>query len=262
MKYFTLIALTLLTMTQVWAGPIVFGDVKSEIAGDFLNLVQASADRDEIFTWKDTDIYSVIQIKDQGTYDLTDGTKTMVAVSLGFSEDDDEPQVLPFGTFYMYAPLKTMVLLLDSSRKQESLSQAMSLLDETAEKLTQEFFELYETGHYESIEMTIQAELVQYVCRVVQWYKTPRSQGGAGHDTAGMTKADLAGFLGFDQTGSLCSDLDVSYSIVKLSSTGVILAGTPMDDSYSKGPLYFAEITFPDCEYKIRKNPVYGDQND
>ncbi|HPS40323.1 MAG TPA: hypothetical protein PL124_12970 [Candidatus Cloacimonadota bacterium] len=260
MKYFTLIALTLLTTAQVWAGPIVFGEVKSEIAGDFLNMLKVSANRDEIFTWKNTDIFSVIQITDQGTYDLTDGIKTMVSVTLGFSEDNENPEALTFGKFYNYTPLKTMVILLDNSTKEESLAEAMYLLDDTAEKLAQDFSEAYVRDQRKSFELTIQAELVQYACRVVQWYKTPRSQGGAGYSIPGKTKADLAEFLGFDSTSFCSNGSDVMYSIVKMNSSGVTLGGTPLDDSYSEGPLFFEEITFSTCEIMCKKNPVYGEE--
>lgn len=260
MKYFTLIALTLFTTAQVWAGPTVFGDVKSEIAGDFLNMVQASAERDEIFTWENTDIYSVIQITEQGTYELTNGTKTMVTVSLGYSEDDDEPEVLPFGTFYMYAPLKTRILMLDSSRKEESLTEAMNYLDDSAVMLTQEFFELYESRQRESLEMMIQSEIRNYSTKVVQWYKAPRPEGGSGPDTLGTTQGDLAQFMGFDPMSFSLSGYNVIYNIVTLTSSGVILAGTLMDDRYSEGPLYFAEIKFPACEILVSKNPVYRER--
>jgi hypothetical protein len=255
MKYAVLTTLILLAICQIWAGPIVFGDVHSQIAGDFLKMVEDAAARDEIFTWMDTDIYSVIQITDQGPIDLAGGTQTMVSVSLGFSEDDDEPETLSFGTFYMYAPLQTRIIWLDESRKQQSLAEAMSLLDYTGEMLIQEFFEIYEAGHRESREALIQTELNNYASMVLQWYLTPRSQGGAGQNLSGMSKGDLAAFIGIDSVYGTSGYPDVNYSIVETSNNVITLGGSII--GYNDGPLYFAEVWLATRQVSITRNPIY-----
>lgn len=255
MKNAVLSILILVSMGRIWAGPIVFGDVQSQIASDFMNMVKASADQDEIFTWFATDVFPVIQITDQGPIDLAEGTQTMVSVSLGFSEDDDEPQTLAFGTFYMYAPLKTMVFLLDDSKKQQSLSEAMSLLDSAAENLSLDFFELYETGHWERIEASIQMELNSFAAYVIQWYLTPRSQGGAGNKLSDKNKGDLAAFMGFESDYTTSRQSDLIFNIVDVKNDVVILGGSI--SGYNDGPLYFAEIWPASRRISIFRNPKY-----
>jgi|GEM_PF-5150107 len=261
MKNIILTIVCLFCLAQGWAGPIVFGDVRSDIAAEFLTKVKDAAEQDQVFTWADTDVFSVIQITDQGTVNLSDGTRNLLTVSLGFSEDDDKPVVLTTGSFYMYAPLKTIVLLLDDSRAEESLAEAFTTLNNESDYLTGEFHKLYETGHNASLEAMVESELSNYSAMVAQWFMTPRAQGGAGSSVSGLTRDDLADFLGFDSENySYFSGNDCVFSIVKLSSEGVTLAGTPLGDSYSEGPLFFAEIKFPSCSARTYRNPSYEEK--
>jgi len=257
MKYAVLTALVLLSLGQIWAGPIVFGDVNSQIAADFLKMVRDAAARDEIFSWEDTDVYSVIQITEQGPIDLREGKQILVTVSLGFSEDDDKPQTFSFGTFYMYAPLQTKALWLDESRKQQSLSEAMSLLDDAAEMITPKFFDIYRSGHRESYTAMLQAELNTYSAMALQWYKTPVSQGGAGQKLTATSMSDLAAFLGYGP--DLCSwdNPNGVYSIVDIRD-GVITLGAYMfwEDEL---PLYFAKIRLATSQVTLSRNPAYSE---
>mgnify|MGYP000995694559 CR=1 FL=1 len=263
MKHAALIALILIAICQVWAGPIVFGDVNSEIAGDFLNLVKDSADRDEIFTRDTEGPYTLIQITDQGVSEFMDGTKTMVTVSLGFSEDDDEPEVMPFGKYYMYAPLKTIVILLDSSRQEESLNDAIVTLGNAAATLTEEVnvyieqqaqqYAAQQKRQEENYRIAIKAELTKYGAKIIKWLKTPLSQGGAGSNLSAKDKSRLVDLLGLNANFAQYYE-DGDYTIKLIGITGpdeILLMGYPTGYYQEGYPVIYLDISITSREYSI-----------
>lgn len=263
MKHIALIAIVLLALGQAWAGPIVFGDVNSEIAGDFLNLVKVTADRDEIFTWDFARSYTLIQITDQGVNEFTDDTKTLVTVSLGFTGDDDELELLPFGTYYMYAPLKTIVIALDSSRSEESLNEAIITLGNAAASLTQEINAYIEQQAEQQAELqrqqdekyriAIKAELTKYGAKIIQWLKTPLSKGGAGSNLSAKDKSRLVDLLGFDSSFSRYHE-DGDYTVKLIGITGpdeILLMGYPTGYYQEGYPVIYLDISIASRKYDI-----------
>ncbi|MCK9335440.1 MAG: hypothetical protein M0Q99_09020 [Candidatus Cloacimonetes bacterium] len=62
---------------------------------------------------------------------------------------------------------------------------------------------MFNSQAYNANKTAIAADAQSFGTQVLQYYKTPESQGGAGGDSAKMTVANVAGYLGFneDETG-------------------------------------------------------------
>ena len=62
--------------------------------------------------------------------------------------------------------------------------------------------QMFNSQAYSANKSAIAADAQNYASQVVQYYKTPESQGGAGGKDANMTVAKIGGYIGFTEGGT------------------------------------------------------------
>lgn len=107
---------------------------------------------------------------------------------------------------------------------------------------------MFRNQAYNSNKTTLASELQQYASQVVQWYKTPVSQGGAGSPadlSAAAITADVIGsFIGFG--GDDTTTETGTYTITKTNTT-VVITGLGKEIRDGKQPKGVTTITVPAC---------------
>lgn len=112
---------------------------------------------------------------------------------------------------------------------------------------------MFNNQAYNSNQQAVAAELQNYGSQVVQYWKTPISQGGAGQDPTAPTIARIAAFIGFDPTAggsddSLSTENGI-YTIDAYNATGgpnntpmVTLRGIGNNNRGGKYPMVTTEV--------------------
>ncbi len=97
---------------------------------------------------------------------------------------------------------------------------------------------MFSNQAYNSNQQAVSGELQNYGSQVIQYYKTPTSQGGAGQSTTGVTAATIATFIGFDPTAlTLTTDNGTFKVAYTAAATTVTLYGLGKEAKSSKYPL-------------------------
>ena len=109
---------------------------------------------------------------------------------------------------------------------------------------------MFRNQAYNSNKTAVAGELQQYASQVVQWYKTPVSQGGKGSPAtfAYAPGADTLGtFIGF---GGATTTTDTgTYTITTATSAPqVTITGVGKEVKNGKSPKGVTGISFPNCE--------------
>jgi len=83
--------------------------------------------------------------------------------------------------------------------------------------------QMFNAQAYSANKSAIAADAQSFASQIVQYFKTPTSQGGAGGDVANMTGAKIGGFIGWgaDQT----SNDSGKYIIGAVTATTVTIYG-------------------------------------
>lgn len=247
-----LLVLFILSLLRLLSAvPEIFGDVFSKAGEVLMERVEELSDNEDFFVWNTRDISPVIQIVEQGIGYSADPDKISFTVSYGFSEDDDPPVKLTLGTFYMYAPLKTIIVELDKNGSEPSLKNALKQIVSVGNMVTKEFLALYVEGHNFSLEFEMQAELNKFGAMVMQWYKTPVSQGGAGGDAESFTISDLAYFLGFDGGTYILNTDFAEYKLLEMDNSNAVIGAYRGEYQDLDHPCYRAIIKFDTGEVMI-----------
>ncbi|MCB5247979.1 MAG: hypothetical protein LHW57_08150 [Candidatus Cloacimonetes bacterium] len=107
---------------------------------------------------------------------------------------------------------------------------------------------IFNNQAYNSNQQAVASELNNYASMVQQWWKTPEAQGGAGQDSANLDVADIATWLGFNETGNMLTT-DNGQFLVASATPGtsttantVVLIGAGNEER-STGTTPFPEIT-------------------
>jgi len=229
----------------------IFGDVFGDAGAALLRTLKEENRKQGLYRWDDMDVFPVIQVVEQGKGYAADDALITFTVSLGFSEDDDPPEKLPFGTFCMYAPLKTIIVELNEKADQQSLAKAIKQIRSVADQLSREFLPLYAEGHKVSREYRLMAELRNYGTMAIQWLKTPVSQGGAGGDASTFTISDLAYFLGFDGGTYILNTDYAEYRVLALDARQAVIGAYPGEYWEGDQPLYRAVVRFDTGDVRI-----------
>jgi len=105
---------------------------------------------------------------------------------------------------------------------------------------------MFRNQAYNSNKTAVAGELQQYASQVVQWYKTPESQGGAGSPaTITATAATIGTFIGF---GGATSSTDTGdFTVAVPTTTTVTITGLGKEIKAGKQPQGVTTITFPAC---------------
>lgn len=106
---------------------------------------------------------------------------------------------------------------------------------------------MFRNQAYNSNQTAVASEIQSYASQVVQWYKTPASQGGRGDlvvGATGATAADIANFIGFGSTNYMKTESG-EYKVTATTETTVELQGLGTEAKSDAFPLITATITFP-----------------
>jgi len=110
---------------------------------------------------------------------------------------------------------------------------------------------IFNNQAYNANQQAVSQELNTFGSMIVQWWKTPTSQGGAGQTSASVTQANVANWLGFNGTTFLNttpSD-NGSFKITAASTTAgaesVTLMGLGVEKRNGDFPLITAVINLP-----------------
>lgn len=112
---------------------------------------------------------------------------------------------------------------------------------------------MFQNQAYNSNKTAVVGELQQYAAQVIQWYKTPVSQGGAGSDTGFATSVeDIGTYIGFGGT-TLTTDTG-TYTMAVAAGTAVTgdtkalqITGKGKESKGGKSPQGLTTISFPSC---------------
>lgn len=105
---------------------------------------------------------------------------------------------------------------------------------------------MFNNQAYNSNKTSIASDAQSFATQVVQYYKTPISQGGAGGTDSLMTAVKVAGFLSFQDAGNKTSNENGTYTITSANGTTVVITGVGTAERGDKNPQIVTTITFPD----------------
>ena len=110
---------------------------------------------------------------------------------------------------------------------------------------------MFNNQSYNSNKTAIAADAQNFATQVVQYYKTPESQGGADRKDANMTDEKIASFIGWETTtaGSTKTTTENGeYTIKSIDGTSkkVQLYGLGKEEKGGKKPAVRTTITFPE----------------
>ncbi|PKN80985.1 MAG: hypothetical protein CVU48_00180 [Candidatus Cloacimonetes bacterium HGW-Cloacimonetes-1] len=105
---------------------------------------------------------------------------------------------------------------------------------------------MFNNTAYNSNKTAVAADAQSYASQVVQYYKTPSSQGGANGVLAAGSEATIGAFIGWGADSTTNDNGAFTLSGVTDGAAGVVVitgVGTSVKDA--KNPQIVATITFP-----------------
>lgn len=105
--------------------------------------------------------------------------------------------------------------------------------------------QMFNNQAYSANKTAIAADAQSYASQVVQYYKTPTSQGGLSGDLTGVTAADIGSFIGWG--GAILTDSENgAYKVDAITDTTVVIKGLGSEQRGNNNPYVFTTITFPE----------------
>lgn len=259
MKRILIVVLCVLSLSTLAAEELyIFGNNDNVLVQSFIAALRSNISREEIIPGNE-DGFVILDIVDHGVLETSEGSKRLLTVIFGAGEERNEWIETPSGlNLRNYFPLKTIVVFLDESNSTHSIDAGVNLV---TEKIGEFIEQLQPAQRANQLRMMIANELQIFASQVVQYYKTPLSQGGAGQNLDRSSTRQLASFLGWDINDmSYRVEGDIVFKIEDVSDTLVTLSGTHQSVEYNKGPLFYIHITLPEGTLNTILNPVYGDK--
>ncbi len=90
---------------------------------------------------------------------------------------------------------------------------------------------------YNANQQGVASELQNYGMLSIQYYKTPKSQGGAGMDSTAVTVAKIAPFLGFTGPNDSVTSDNGEFRIISITGAILTLKGKGVEMKNDKFPL-------------------------
>lgn len=103
---------------------------------------------------------------------------------------------------------------------------------------------MFNTQSYNSNKTAIASDAQSFATQVVQYYKTPLSQGGAGGTLDPLAKAALYAYLGW--AGGTTDNENGWYSVTSITATTVEITGHGKSKKGTAIPKITTTVTFPD----------------
>jgi hypothetical protein len=123
---------------------------------------------------------------------------------------------------------------------------------------------MFNNQSYNSNKTAIAADAQNFATQVVQYYKTPESQGGADRIDANMTDTNIAAFIGWKttttgQTRTTTENGDYTITSIDGTSKKVQLYGLGKEEKGGKKPAVRTTITFPEGAISAKVIDVAAD---
>jgi RsiW-degrading membrane proteinase PrsW (M82 family) len=103
--------------------------------------------------------------------------------------------------------------------------------------------QMFNNQSYSANKSAIAADAQSFASQIVQYYKTPISQGGAGQPTTTMDAAAVGGFIGWG--AAVTNNDNGNYIVVPQSATTVYVYGIGKEEKDSKKPAVRTTVTLP-----------------
>jgi hypothetical protein len=109
---------------------------------------------------------------------------------------------------------------------------------------------MFNSQAYNSNKSGIAADAQSFATQIVQYYKTPKSQGGfGGEDVDSLVVADISGYLGFDATTNSTTNENGTYTISLDGTSGMpVITGVGSAEKDSKNPQIVTTVELPSGE--------------
>ncbi|MDD2597276.1 MAG: hypothetical protein PHF32_08715 [Candidatus Cloacimonetes bacterium] len=109
--------------------------------------------------------------------------------------------------------------------------------------------QMFNAQAYSANKSAIAADAQSFASQVVQYYKTPESQGGAGGNVANMTVAKIGGYIGW---GGHSTNNDSGEYIITAETTTVTIYGLGKEVKGGKRPAVRTRVTLADGTINAR----------
>lgn len=101
---------------------------------------------------------------------------------------------------------------------------------------------MFNNQSYASNKTAIATDAQNFATQVVQYYKTPASQGGADRNMTNMTVANISSFIGWEGITTTTENGEYALSV---TSPNVYVMGLSKEEKGGKRPAVRTTITFP-----------------
>lgn len=105
--------------------------------------------------------------------------------------------------------------------------------------------QMFNSQSYSANKSAIAADAQSYASQIVQYYKTPESQGGAGTPTAAMTAADIGKFIGWGGATLIDKNENGDYAITVIDANEVIVFALGKEQKGTDNPASLTQIELP-----------------
>ena len=108
--------------------------------------------------------------------------------------------------------------------------------------------QMFNSQSYSASKSAIAADAQSYASQIVQYYKTPISQGGAGGTLATGDEEEIASFIGWGSTTTDNDNGEFKISAIATNDTLVHVLGLSKEDNGTNKPAIWTKITLPKGE--------------
>ncbi len=106
--------------------------------------------------------------------------------------------------------------------------------------------QMFNAQAYSANKSAIAADAQSYASQVVQYYKTPESQGGAGGDVANMTAEKIGGYIGWGKASTSNDSGNYIIDAVDAGDTAVTIYGLGNEVKGGNRPAVRTIVTLAD----------------
>lgn len=110
--------------------------------------------------------------------------------------------------------------------------------------------QMFNSQSYSANKTAIAADAQNFASQVVQFYKTPVSQGGLGGELntgdSNTTLKKIAQFLGWDEEDLNMTNENGTYTLTSFTATTVVITGKGKQSRDNKSPKVETTVTFPE----------------
>ena len=102
---------------------------------------------------------------------------------------------------------------------------------------------MFNNQAYIANQQAVASELQNYGLQAIQYYKTPKSQGGAGEDSTVATIPIISTFLGFSGTGNSVTSDNGEFRVISITGSTLTFKGLGKEFKNGKYPLVTTTVS-------------------